>query len=255
MRVFDKIDQEHLERRELHLSIFACLAVGILAIGTALFMYPAVFSDQTSPHDRSLRIAFFGFCGLCILLTAYLWHRQVTIQRLRRQVDQERRRTVELQKQASVEVLKAIPNFTSFLDSLLMQHRRTAASSQELSILVVTLQWPDSLAGASVGSSALGDAAKVISRKLREQDSLFILGPACFGVLLPGTEMAVAERIANRTAEGLADAAGAGDRFSHKIGIVNYPAHASSAQELQEAVRELMPGDNSIRSLASEVLA
>jgi hypothetical protein len=53
----------------------------------------------------------------------------------------------------------------------------------------------------------------------------------------------------------LADAAGAGDRFSHTIGLVNYPTHASSAQELQQAVRDLMPEDNSIKSMASQIFA
>ena len=56
-----------LERRELHLTIFACLAIGILAIGTAVLMYPLVFPAQ-GPADKTMRVAFFGFCGLCLLL-------------------------------------------------------------------------------------------------------------------------------------------------------------------------------------------
>jgi GGDEF domain-containing protein len=250
-----KLDLAHLERRELHLSIFACSSVSILAIGIALFMYPAVFSGRTSADGHSLRVAFFGFCALCILLTAYLWHKQITIRRLRQQVGQERRRIVELQKQASVEVLKAIPSCTSFLDSLLMEQRRTVATRQELSIVVITVCLSTDPYHTSMGFPALGDAAKAIFRKLRKEDLLFSLSPACFGVILPNTEIAVAQRLADRIGEGLADAAGAGDRFSHTIGLVNYPAHASSAQELQQAVRDLMPEDNSIKSMASQIFA
>ena len=61
----------------------------------------------------------------------------------------------------------------------------------------------------SLRCSALGDAAKVIARKMREQDSIYILAPACFGVVLPGVDLEAAERVCARVSEGLADAAGA----------------------------------------------
>jgi hypothetical protein len=55
-------------------------------------------------------------------------------------------------------------------------------------------------------------------------------------------------------AEGLSDAAGASNRFSYKINIVNWPANAASAHELQEAVLTLLPSDNSMRSMAEETM-
>lgn len=254
MRIFDKIQPDDLERRELRLNILACSAVVILTAGTALFMYPTVFSGQPSA-DRALRAAFLGFCVLCILLTAYLWNRQSTIRNLRRQIEENRRRIAEVQRQASEELLKTIPNLASFLDSLGMEYRRTAAATRALSVLVISVRLAAGLSSASARSAALGDAARVVTRKLREEDSLYILGPACFGVVLPNVDQTAATRISHRIAEGLADAAGANNRFSPKIDIVNYPVHASSAHEMQEAVRELVPGDDSVRSLVDDVLA
>jgi hypothetical protein len=64
----------------------------------------------------------------------------------------------------------------------------------------------------------------------------------------------VAERIAKRVADGLSDAAGATNRFTYKISVVNWPANAASAHELQEAVLTLLPADNSMRSMAEETL-
>ena len=83
MKVTSSIDSGDLYRREQHLTLLACVAIGILGGGVALLMYPAVFSQQSpTPSDKALRIAFFGFCGLCTLLTAYIWGSQVTIGRL-----------------------------------------------------------------------------------------------------------------------------------------------------------------------------
>ena len=67
-----------LERREFQSTIFACAAIAIMGIGSAVLMYPVVFNHQ-GPPDRSLRVAFFGFCGLCVLLASalagWLWDR------------------------------------------------------------------------------------------------------------------------------------------------------------------------------------
>ena len=78
MKMFDRVNTDNLERRELHLSIFVAVIVMMLALGTGFLMYPVVFSYQ-GPGDRTMHIAFFGYCGLCVLLTIYLWERHATI--------------------------------------------------------------------------------------------------------------------------------------------------------------------------------
>ena len=91
----------------------------------------------------------------------------------------------------------------------------------------------------------------MIARRLREQDSVYILGASCFGAILPGADATTAERFSASVSEGLADAAGAGNRFSFKIDIVNYPNQALSVTELEEAVLTLMPATNSMHGMAA----
>jgi GGDEF domain-containing protein len=249
MRIFDRVSPANLESRELHLSIFVSVTVSLLAVGTAVLMYPTVFSRQ-APADPTLRIAFFGYCALCVLLGFYLWERHATIRRLRSQMAEDRRQMNETRRQAGVELLKTMPNFSSFQDRLPMEFRRTATTTQKLSIVVINCKFPPDHSSPSETSSALGDAAKVIARKVREEDSIYILAPACFGAVLPGADLSAAQRVCKRLDEGLADAAGANRRFQFELTVVNYPAHASSAHELQQAVSALIVAENSMQGMA-----
>lgn len=235
MKIFDRVNSDNLEHRELHLSIFVAVTVMVLAVGTGVLMYPVVFPHQ-APGDRTLRIAFFGYCALCVLLVIYVWDRHNTIREMRREMAEGRRQIAETRRQASVELLRTMPNLSSFQDRLPMEFRRMATTMEKLSIVVITVKFPADHSSPSEMSSALGDAAKVIARKMREQDSIYILAPACFGVVLPGVDLSNAERVCARVSEGLADAAGANHRFQFELKVVNYPAHATSAHELLEAV-------------------
>jgi GGDEF domain-containing protein len=249
MKISNRVEADNLERSEMQLGIFVAVTVVVLAVGMAVLMYPVVFSHQT-PGDRTMRIAFWGFCALCVLLTVYLWDRHATIGRLRREMAEGRRQIAETRRQASVELLKTMPNFRSFQDRLPMEFRRMATTTEKLSIVVIKLQFPPDHSSPSETASALGDAAKVIGRKLREQDSVYILAPACFGAVLPGMDLSTAERVCARLSEGLADAAGAIHRFQFELKVVNYPAHASSAHELQHAVSGLALVDEAVPGMA-----
>jgi hypothetical protein len=250
-------DSADLERREFQLTVFVCAAIGIMGIGSALLMYPVVFMPPGVFQEpgRNLRIAFFGFCGLCLLLTAYVWDTQATIRRLRRQMELDRKQSATAMLQASEELLKSIPKLGAFQDQLPMEYRRSTTTEQQLSILVIAFQFPASASSAGGRASILGDAAKAVSRKLREQDSLYVLGLACLGVILPNLEGSAARALASRVGEGLMDAAGLSARFSYKIEVVNYPQNASSAHELYEAVSALIPTDKSKQGLAAEAFA
>jgi hypothetical protein len=81
-----------------------------------------------------------------------------------------------------------------------------------------------------------------------------MLGPSYFAIVLPDTDVTVAQSISTRVTEGLSDAAGAGSRFSYTLRLVNYPAHASSAHELEHAVCSLVPA-SSPHQVAAEALA
>jgi len=230
-----------LERREFQLSLFACSAIVVLAGGLALLMYPAVFSSRENSATSTPQIAFLGFCTLSCLLVAYIVDRQVTIHRLRKQMAADRMKATEALKQASADLLSAMPNYNTFEDRLTMEFRRAAAAEMKFSVLVVAIKLRAAFSEHSLGMSALGDAAKAVSSKLREQDSIFILRPAYFGVILLGVDKAGAQRFTARIAEGLSDAAGANDRFSFKIEAISYPEQTTSQHDLELAVSGLLP--------------
>jgi hypothetical protein len=234
-----------LERREFQLSLFASVAIAVLAGGLALLMYPAVFSTREYSPTRVPQIAFFGFCALSCLLVAYIVERQVTIHRLRSQMALDRKRSSEALRQASADLLSTMPNFNTFEDRMTMEFRRAVAAELKLSVLVISIQLHAAFSEPSLGMSTLGDAAKAASSKLREQDSIFILKPAFFGVILPGVGHAGVQRISARIAEGLSDAAGVSDRFSFKIDSISYPEQTSSAHDLELVVSGWLPESDS----------
>ena len=240
-----QIAPSELEQREFHLSIFACSAIVVLAGGLALLMYPAVFSSRENSLTRAPQIAFFGFCALAGLLVAYILDRQLTIHRLRVQLAADRKRASEALRQASADLLSTMPNFNTFEDRLTMEFRRAVAAELKLSVLVISIKLHGALSESGLGMSALGDAAKAVSRKLRDQDSIFILRPAFFGVILPGLGQTGTQGFSARIAEGLSDAAGASDRFSFKIDSISYPEQTSSMHDLELVVSGWLPEGNS----------
>ena len=82
MTIFAARDAASLERRELHLALFACLSLLIVAIGAAVLMYPVAYYNESSHANHNVRAVFWGFCGLGVLLTAYLWESNATIRHL-----------------------------------------------------------------------------------------------------------------------------------------------------------------------------
>jgi predicted signal transduction protein with EAL and GGDEF domain len=254
MRFFDGISSADLERREMQLILLACSAILVLAVGLALFMYPAVFSQSGSAPRRTMSIAFFGFCVLSVLLAGYLLDRQATILRLRQQIREERSRASEALRQASAELLEALPNFSSFQDHLSMEYRRAAAAEQNLSILIISISAQRS-SEMSLNVSSLGDAAKAIARKLREEDSIYLLAYGQFGVILPGLDEHAVKRVSARLVEGLTDASGINNRFSFKVDAIRYPEQVSSAHDLETAVADLLPDHGFKRTLARQAVA
>jgi GGDEF domain-containing protein len=241
MHFFDRIPPPSLERREMQLTLLACAAIIVLAAGLVLFMYPVVFSANAAPPNRILLISFFGFCGLSVLLAGHLVERQITIRRLRTQIEEARKGASEALVRASADLLQALPNFDSFQDRLSMEYRRAASAKQPLTVFVISMEMRAAVSESNQGTSALGDAAKAISGKLREQDSIYVLSTGYFGIILPGLGLPVANRVSARLSEGLADVAGAAGRFTFRIQTIGYPEQASSAHDLELAVSGLLP--------------
>jgi len=238
------IGSDELVRREVHLGLFACVAIVILAAGMALLMYPAVFSNHDPAASRTPKVAYFGFCGLSCLLVAYLVDRQITIQRLRAQMATDRKQASEALKQASADLLATMPNFTTFEDRLAMEIRRAGVAQLKLSVVAVSITLHPAFTEPGLSMSVLGDAAKAVSRRLREEDSIYILRPGHFGVILPGVDQAAAKKVSARVVEGLSDAAGANNRFSFKVNSISYPEQSSTAHDLELAVCGWLPDDD-----------
>lgn len=234
-------EQQEVERREFDLTIFACSAILVLAAGLAVLMYPEVFASRTPSLSRAPQVAFVGFCALSCLLIAYIVDRQLTIQRLRRQMALDRRRASEELRQASADLWEAVPNFNTFDDRLSMEFRRAAAMQRALSVFIIAIKLRPEFSQSSLAICVLGDAAKEVSRKLRDEDSIYVLSFGFLGVILPGVDTSAASRITSRFAVSLSDASGPSDRFDFEIYSLNYPEHAESLHDLERLVRGYLP--------------
>ncbi len=234
MRIFDRIDPEALERRHWQLSMLALGMILILAVGMALLMYPAVFAHRAAATAPPSRTLYFSFCGLCVLLVAYLLNRQYVVRQLRAKVVEEKRQIASLRESASADLLGTLLGFSHFQDRLTMGFRRAAQISEPLSLVLVRLKLAPMFANTPEGLVALGDAARVLTTKLRGEDSLYRLSSHVFGIVLPNTSSTHVKGIADRVAEGLTDAAGVSNRFSFEKRVVNYPDEVTTAYEMEQ---------------------
>ena len=241
MRVFDRVDPTMLDSRELHLGLLAITVILILATGSALLMYPTVFSDPIILSGPTMRKTFFGFCALSLLLAGYFLDRQLTIHQLRKQLVDEQSRMMQIRHEASAELLESLPGISHFQDRLTMEFRRASNAQQSLSLLVVQLKSSREILDAREIATCFGDAAKALIRTLRREDSFYQFGSGVLGILLPDVSAADAYRVSGRIADRLRAASGASERFSFDIGVVNYPEHVATAREMEKAVVSFLP--------------
>jgi GGDEF domain-containing protein len=165
------------------------------------------------------------------------------VKNLRATLIEEREQLAQVLQQSSAELLGTLMGFSHFQDRLTMDFRRATQINEPLSMLLVHIKPSKMFAQGPQAQVALGDAAKVLSRKLRLEDSLYRLSTEVFGIVLPGATEAVAQQTANRLAEGLADASGASDRFTTDIQVVNYPDHVNSASEMERRAAAMVNQD------------
>src|SRR5260370_27907753 len=239
MGALNRKELDHLERCELQLTILAAVIVLVLAGGLAAFMYPLVFLHPVG-NKWTLRVAFFGFCGLTFLFVGYLLERQRTVRQLKQQILTELERNVTLQQQASVDLLHSMPDQNHFWDRLTMEYRRAMTMQKTLSLLLVKAKAASAPAKSEPSSEAWSDAAKAMSRKLRPTDSVYRLSVDVFALVLAETDGLNAKRVAVRLQEGL-HAVRATHNLAFDITAHNYPEQVSSSHELEEIVKSLLP--------------
>jgi GGDEF domain-containing protein len=249
MGTLNRKELDHLERRELQLTILSAVFVLVLACGLAAFMYPLVFLHPVG-NKWTLRVAFFGFCGLTLLFIGYLLERQRTVRQLKQQILTELERNVTLQHQASVDLLHSMPDQNHFWDRLTMEYRRAMTMQKTLSLLLVKAKPAIASAKNSEESAAWSDAAKAMSRRLRPTDSIYRLAVDLFALVLPETDTLNAKRVAVRLQEELQEVrAKHGKVFD--ITVHNYPEHAQSSHELEDIVKSLLPAQDDWAAPAS----
>jgi len=233
MHIFDKVDPKTLDRRHWQLSMLSLGMIVVLGAGMALLMYPAVFGSNATSTGPATRPLFFGFCALCVLVVAYLLNRQYVVRQLRKNLVEQKTEMAHLRQEASADLLGTVPGFSHFQDRLIMGFRRAAQTGEPLSLVLVRLKPSRMFDSPAEVSVALGDAARVLLRKLRADDSLYHLSSAAFAMVLPNTSGADMNLVASRVEEGLTDASGASNRFTFDLQVVNYPEQVSSAYEME----------------------
>lgn len=243
MEIFDRVSMQTLERRDSQLALLALVMVVVLGAGMALLLYPTVFGRAAVVPVAPSRTLFFSFCAMWILTVLYLVNRMFVVRHLRTSLLEEREQLAQVLQRSSAELLGTLLGFSHFQDRLTMDFRRSAQTNEPLSLLLVHIKPSKMFTQGPQAQVALGDAAKVLSRKLRDEDSLYRLSSEIFGMVLPGTDIQTARQAATRFSEGLADASGAIGRFTTEIQIVNYPEEVNSASEMERQAASIVSRD------------
>jgi len=236
VQVFDHIDPRKLERRDAELWIMAITMIGILAGGMALLMYFSSLWSPVLPKGVSLREIIFSFCVLSLLLVAYLVERQLTVRHLRKQLREERTRTVRLLGQASADLLETLPDLEQFRARLQLEFSNAETFQQPLSLVLTLIRPSRQVLESDETSTVIADAVKATARMLRGEDMVYLLAQGVFGILLPGLLEEDAERLAERVRERLLDASGAHHRFAFNVHVINYPRHVASINEIDDFI-------------------
>ena len=234
--LLNKQELEKLERRGLQVTVLSVVFVLVLAGGLAAFMYPLVF-EHPEGNKWTLRVAFFGFCGLTVLFVSYLLDRQKTLRQLKQRLLAEFERNIALKHQANVDLLGSMPDASQFWDRLTMEFRRAKTMEKTLSLVLLKVNPKGSKSDMTAVCSA---AAKGMSRRLRPTDSIFRLAPDLFGVVLPETDSVNGKRVAVRLQDEL-QAARAAFNVAFELSVYNYPEDVVSAHEMEDLVKSLMP--------------
>lgn len=240
MAALNRNDLDHLERRELHLTVLAAVFVLVQAAGLAVLMYPLVFLRPDTGNKWTLRVAYFGFCVLTVLFAGYLLDRQRLVHKLKQNLIEQLERNVQLRQQASADILQSMPGQDHFWDRLTMEHRRAMTMHTALTLLLVQSSRSPNEKNPKEREAAWGEAAKAISSKLRPTDSIYNLSPELFAIVLPETDSMNAKRVAFRLQEAL-QAVRAKYSLSFDISVHNYPENVQSSHELEDIVKSLLP--------------
>lgn len=237
MAFFDKTDSSGLGRRETRKWVLAISMTTLLSIGGATVMFPTVFSRPINLDGDTARNCLLVLCAVSILLVSCFADRQIVISYLRRRLSEEENRAITAQNHLSVHLMKCLPGMDAFRERLAKEIRRSESPAQPISMLVVVVEAKPGFADAKEAEAACADAANALRVKMRRGDSLYVLRPGIFGIVLPVCSTATAVLVSDRFFKSLMEARHAGKRFSFEMHVLNHPAHFQTIQEMLQGVR------------------
>ncbi|RXJ72360.1 hypothetical protein CS022_16160 [Veronia nyctiphanis] len=137
-------------------------------------------------------------------------------------ITERKRLESELRILASTDPLTGALNRRQFLLNAEREVNSARRHGQALSLVVMDVDWFKTINdnfGHAAGDAVLKEMVAILSTILRQQDQLGRLGGEEFAVLLPGTEIAAAERVAERFRTCLDDA-----RIEHQGEVIKLTA-------------------------------
>jgi diguanylate cyclase (GGDEF)-like protein len=165
----------------------------------------------------------------------------VALHMLRRQID---RLVAQLRETARTDALTTLLNRRGFDERFELELERARRTSTSVALLVADLDRFKTLNdryGHAAGDAALASVGRTLVRGCRAIDTVARIGGEEFAMLLPATGaqggLELAERL--RADVGQADDAG-GDALTVSVGVVEFPGHGTTAEELMRAADQAM---------------
>ena len=142
----------------------------------------------------------------------------------------------ELEKQAVTDGLTGVANRRSFNEALEREFERARRYNQDLSLIVVDLDFLKKINdtyGHMTGDEAIKAIGHVLAQSSRSTDITARYGGEEFCVLLPNTDIEMAEQLGERLRRLIADTLIEGPgSLSASIGVASYPMHSDSSDML-----------------------
>jgi diguanylate cyclase (GGDEF)-like protein len=229
-------DSLRLVRLRLYLTI-AAAAVVPMALGSPLLRILTGGPDGLQPIQVAALVAL---AALLFVLTRWMT-RQILKPAAELEASRARlhRAYEEVREFALVDGLTGLGNHRAFqeeFESLLDQARRYR---HELSLVLLDLdefKQVNDAQGHAVGDELLAEVGRLLREQIRRADRAFRVGGDEFAILLPHTGADGAAQLARRVlATGLSVRAAAAYArpISFSAGVVSYPAHAATREQLQ----------------------
>ncbi len=159
-----------------------------------------------------------------------------------RDITQGKEQQRKLEHQALHDALTGLPNRTLLADRLELALKTAKRDGKPLALLLLDLdrfkEINDTL-GHRVGDMLLSEVAKRLKKAIRKSDTIARLGGDEFAALLPAvTDLARAERVAQRIAKALESPFRVLDGLSLEVGVSTgialYPQHAEDSSKLMQ---------------------